>query len=145
MIKIPALFRVGAAAALAVALAPVAVRAALPLVAGVELGIRDVTAPPGGNAQVQVSLTEPKPISTGDFGFDFGDFAGMALFSPGSDALGVAVAQGNFLTVSIVSPAATLGTDLDAPLLTPLRQVKSLGLGLGCRTARHRASAKRQI
>src|SRR5207247_2362663 len=105
MIKTPAFFRVAAAAALAVALAPVAVRAALPLaaaavplVAGVELGIRNVSAPAGGTAQVQVAVTEPKPISTGDFGFDFGDFAGIALFSPGSDALGVAVAQGNFLT-----------------------------------------------
>src|SRR5712692_783287 len=123
MIKIPALFRVGAVAALA--LAPVAVRAALPLavaavplVAGVELGIRNVQAPAGGTAQVQVALTEPKPISTGDFGFDFGGFAGIALFSPGNDALGVAVAQDHSLAVSLVSPAATLGTDLDAPFLT---------------------------
>ena len=130
MIKTPAFFRVAAAAALAVALAPVAVRAALPLaaaavplVAGVELGIRNVSAPAGGTAQVQVAVTEPKPISTGDFGFDFGDFAGIALFSPGSDALGVAVAQGNFLTVSIVSPAATLGTDLDAPFLTVSKRI----------------------
>src|SRR5437762_4133368 len=95
----------------------VAAPAPLPVVAGVELGIRNVQAPAGGTAQVQVSLTEPKPISTGDFGFDFGGFAGIALFSPGNDALGVAVAQGDFLTVSIVSPAVTLGTDLDAPFL----------------------------
>ena len=100
MIKISALFRVGAVAALA--LAPVAVRAALPLavaavplVAAVEIGVRNVAAPAGGTAQVQVALTEPKPISTGDFGFNFDDFAGIALFSPGNDALGVALAQGN--------------------------------------------------
>jgi len=84
----------------------------------VELGIGNVQAPAGGTAQVQVALTEPKPISTGDFGFDFGGFAGIALFSPGNDALGVAVAQDHSLAVSLVPPAATLGTDLDAPFLT---------------------------
>jgi hypothetical protein len=120
MTKIPVVFRITAAVA-ALALAPLAVRADHAVSPFACLDIRDETAPPGGIAQVKVFLTEPKPISTGDFGFSFGgfdDFAGIALFSPGNDTLGAAVVQGSALTVSIVSPSGTFGTDHNYPMLT---------------------------
>ena len=59
---------------------------------GVSLKIANEQVPPGGIAQVKLFVTEPRPISTagGRFGFDgFDSIEGVALMSPGGDAMGV--------------------------------------------------------
>jgi hypothetical protein len=90
-------------------------------VAGVSLKIADEKVPPGGIVQVKVLVTEPRPISTagGSFTFDGLDtIEGVALMSPAGDAMGVAIWRGGQLTLSIVSPSTTFGTDPDYPILT---------------------------
>jgi len=60
--------------------------------AGVSLKIADEKVPPGGIAQVKLFVTEPRPISTagGKFALDgFDAIEGVALMSPGGDAMGV--------------------------------------------------------
>src|SRR4051794_24471445 len=84
-------------AALAVAVAPIALHAALPF-AGVSLAVSREVAPPSGIAQVKVSVTEPRPITTGGMLFNFGgfdDFVGIAVMSPANDTYGVASIQGS--------------------------------------------------
>ena len=97
------------------------------LFTGVSLKIRDEIAGPGGIAQAKLFVTEPKPISTagGRLRFAaFGSIDGVALMSPAGDTLGVAIVDGNELTVSIVSPSATFGTlDPDYPILTVVGRV----------------------
>ena len=88
---------------------------------GVSLKIADETVPPGGIAQVKLFVTEPRPISTagGKFAFDgFDSLEGVALMSPGGDAMGVGIWRGSSLTLSIVSPSTTFGTEPDYPILT---------------------------
>ena len=71
-----------AAAAVALLLIPAALRASLPL--GVSLKVSSEIAPPGGIAQVKISVTEPRPISTGGMFFSTSlDFAGIAGDEPG--------------------------------------------------------------
>lgn len=90
-------------------------------VTGVSLKVSNETVPPGGLAQAKVFVTEPTPISTADasFGFNGADsIAGIAVMSPAGDAMGVAVVRGSQLTISVLSPSATLGMDPDYPVLT---------------------------
>ena len=128
-------------AAVAIAAAPISVRAQTantvppdgnaapakldagiePPFAGVSLKIGDETVEPGGIVQVKLRVTEPKPISTAGgklriAGFD--SFEGIALMSPAGDTLGVAVVRGTELTLSILSPSATFGTNPDYPVVT---------------------------
>jgi len=76
---------------------------------------------PGGVAQVKVTVTEPKPISTGrgrlSSGFEAID--GIALSGPNGDAYGVAIVNDGEVELSLNSPSGTMGmaTD-DYPLLT---------------------------
>ena len=89
--------------------------------AGVSLKIGDEKVPPGGIAQVKLFVTEPRPISTagGKFALDgFDAIEGVALMSPGGDAMGVGIWRGSVLTMSIVSPSTTFGTEPDYPILT---------------------------
>lgn len=87
---------------------------------GVSLKIRIGSAPPDSISQVQVFVTEPKPISTGrgtlSTGFDA--IGGIALASPAGDAAGVAVVDGQDVALTILSPSSTFGTDTDYPVLT---------------------------
>jgi hypothetical protein len=88
---------------------------------GLSLKIPDETVPPGGLAQVKLFITEPKPISTGLLGINMngvGDLAGISVISPERDTVGVALVSGSRVSVSIVSPTATFGTDSDYPILT---------------------------
>ena len=92
----------------------------------VELTVSHETAPPGGVAQVKVHLTEPKPISTGLFQVsgDFGELAGVSIFSPLGDAYGVAIPSPGGLLVLATSSLAGLGTgDSDYPIVTLTVQV----------------------
>ena len=88
---------------------------------GVSLKVSKEPAPPGGMAQVKVFVTEPKPISTGRGGLSFSaldTIDGIALMSAVDDAMGVAVVRGTNVDLSLVSPSATFGMDLDYPVLT---------------------------
>lgn len=108
-----------------VLIASVALHAQLP-VTGVSLRISNETVSPGGLVQAKVFVTEPRPISTADATFSFGGFdsiAGIALMSPARDALGVAVVRGSQLTLSILSPSASWGTNPDYPVLTVVGHV----------------------
>ena len=86
----------------------------------VELRVSHETAPPGGIAQIKVELTEPKPISTGLFKVngDFGELAGVSIYSPMGDAYGVAIPIAGGLRLHATSSLASLGTgDSDYPLV----------------------------
>ena len=93
--------------------------------AGVSLKILNATAPPGGTMQLTVSLTEPKPISTGSAalsldGAVLGPVMGVALYGPGgslSDAVGAAVVDGNSIVVRTVSPSSDFGLATTVPIL----------------------------
>ncbi len=101
------------------ALAPIG--AVAPAFAGVSIKVGDEKVQPGGIAQVKVFVTEPMPISTAGASLSFGGFSsfeGIALNSPARDTLGVAVVRGSDLTLSILSPSATFGTNPDYPILT---------------------------
>jgi len=89
--------------------------------AGVSIKVGDEKVQPGGIAQVKVFVTEPMPISTAGASLSFGGFSafeGIALNSPARDTLGVAVIRGSELTLSILSPSGTFGTNPDYPILT---------------------------
>ena len=92
-----------------------------PPFAGVSLKIGNETVEPGGIVQVKLFVTEPKPISTAGGRVrvnGFSSFEGIALMSPAGDTLGVAVVRGTELTLSILSPSATFGTNPDYPVVT---------------------------
>src|SRR4051812_6081746 len=103
------------AAALALVLAPAALGAVVPF-AGVSLAVSEEKAPPGGIAQVKISVTEPKPISTGSMftsfaGFDA--FAGIAVMSPANDTYGVAQIRGSQIRFAVLSTTGSFGTEPD--------------------------------
>ena len=89
------------------------------------LKILSRSAPPGGTAQLTVTLTEPKPIATGcgsvaGGGGAFDAVLGAALFSAAgapSDVAGAAVVDGTSVTIHAASPSEGFGTDpLGAPI-----------------------------
>ncbi len=92
---------------------------------GVSLKVLDASAPPGGTIQLEVTITEPKPIATGSglFSLDpavFGSVMGVALYDPNgalSDAAGTAVPNGNALRVRMTSPRSSFGTSTAVPIL----------------------------
>jgi hypothetical protein len=93
--------------------------------AGVSLKVLNASAPSGGTMQLAVSLTEPKPISTGSAvisldGAVLGPVMGVALYGPDgplSDAAGAAVVSGNGLVVRTVSPSTDFGLSTTVPIL----------------------------
>jgi hypothetical protein len=89
--------------------------------AGVGLTVSDEIVPRGAIAQIKVSVTEPKPISTGRGRYSTGAFAsidGIALMSARGDAAGVAIVDGGGLSLTVVSPSGSYGLDADYPVLT---------------------------
>jgi len=98
------------------------------LFTGVSLTISREVVPPGGIAQIKVSVTEPQPISTGSVGLAFADFdgfAGIAAISPRNDTFGVAQINGSHLGFSLLSATSSLGTDSDYPILTIAAHIPS--------------------
>jgi hypothetical protein len=88
---------------------------------GVELRVSQEVANPGGIAQIKVSLTEPKPISTGLFGMsgDFGELMGVSLFDSTNSTYGLAWPAPGGLRVVTSSPLSTLGVSaVGYPILT---------------------------
>jgi hypothetical protein len=98
------------------------------LLTGVSLAISREVAPPGGLAQIKVSVTEPRPISTGSVGLafaDFNGFDGIAAISPENDTFGVAQVNGSHVAFTMLSTSSSLGTDSDYPILTVAARVPS--------------------
>ena len=105
--------------------APLVLHAQLPLT-GISLKISREIAPPGGIAQLKVSVTEPRPISTGGLSVDFGgfdEFAGIAALSPGNDTWGTAQVNGTQLKFTLRSTTGSFGTNSDYPILTVAARV----------------------
>lgn len=101
-----------------------------PPFAGVELSIADETVPPGGMLQLKMEITEPKPISKGGQKSKFqakflGPVQGIALFSGAGDASGTAVLSAGAAQFSLNSPAFTMGTNADYPVLTIAMPLKT--------------------
>jgi hypothetical protein len=106
-----------AAVALSLFLIPTALRATLPT--GLSLRVSNEVVPPGGIAQMKVTVTEPRPISTGRMRFNAAsfDFAGIAVISPANDTYGVAQIDGRQLGFAVQSPTGTFGAS-DYPVFT---------------------------
>jgi hypothetical protein len=110
----------GLAAAALSWLAPTVLHAQPPF-AGVGLRVSREVAPPGGIAQIKVTFTEPKPISTGRMLFNFAgfdSFVGIALMSPANDTFGVAEVRGSQIRFAVRSTTGSFGTDPAYPILT---------------------------
>ena len=95
---------------------------------GVGLSANSPTVPPGGLLQVQVFVTEPKPILKGNQGTKFSTAAGVAaplgsvrdaaLFSPAGDVSGVAVNGASSTQIFFSSPLTSFGMTIDTPVFT---------------------------
>jgi hypothetical protein len=108
---------------------------------GVSLSVASPTVPPGGLLQMQVFMTEPKPILKGKQGVQsrlapsalaspLGAVRDAAIFSAGGDVTGVAVMGPASTQFFFSSPLATFGTSLDTPVITlayPVRSTASTG------------------
>jgi hypothetical protein len=83
--------------------------------------------PAGGTVQVKYLLTQPRPITSGGYGFSMYDFAvdGIALTSPLGDTAGAGVVSNGKLTLFVVSPNSDFGTNLDYPFITLTMDVPS--------------------
>ncbi len=80
-----------------------------------EIDPANATVPPGGVFQIQLSLTEPRPLGKGSSGLlassaNLGTAMGAAINSPSGEACGVALATSGGYQLSVVSPDGTLGT-----------------------------------
>lgn len=106
-----------------------AIGAVMPLLAAanapnfLSLKLSDETAPPGGVAQIQFLVTDPRPIITGMASVSYDssvveDFLGISVMSPGGDAVGSASIVNGKLQLRLISPRLTLGTTLDYPIVT---------------------------
>jgi hypothetical protein len=120
--------------------------------AGVDLSVSSPTVPAGGLLQMQVFMTEPKPILKGKQGLRAGSAAARsavaeadaalavasplgvlrdaALFSSGGDVSGVAVTGANGTQFFFSSPLETFGTSTDTPVITlayPVRANAAVG------------------
>lgn len=89
--------------------------------AGVKLSVGNATVPTGGIFQYQLLLTEPKPIGNSSTRPTIprgptGPVRGVAVNDTSGQAVGIAVI-GTDISVSVDSPNASLGTDIDYPLL----------------------------
>lgn len=89
---------------------------------GLQMSVADATVPTGGIYQYQLLLTEPKPIGNSSTRPTIptgprGPVRGVAVNDATGQAVGIAVINGADISVSIQSPNASLGTDVDYPLL----------------------------
>ncbi|MFN7921291.1 MAG: hypothetical protein U0Q16_14415 [Bryobacteraceae bacterium] len=96
--------------------------------AQIEPRIVSETLPAGSLMQIKLEVTTPTPISSTGTSLQldsaFGDFEGIAVFSPTGDAFGAVVRNGTRAACRLVSPQNSLGTAADYPFLvlaTPIR------------------------
>lgn len=104
--------------------------------AAVELKVGDATVPPGGIFQYQLLLTEPKPIGNSSARPSFpggatGPVRGVAVNDASGQAAGIAVIDSGNVSVRLISPNGTLGTDATYPIFTMTMPVNSTGLTAG--------------
>jgi hypothetical protein len=111
---------------------------------GAGLSVASPTVPPGGLLQMQVFMTEPKPILKGRQGvrsaiarpgtiagasaFPLGAMRDAAIFSSGGDVCGVAVIHSAGTQFFFSSPLETYGTKVDTPVITLAYPVGSTAL-----------------
>lgn len=98
-----------------------------------ELRFGNETIPAGGTVQAKLGLTNPRPIMGGGGSFDMSfsvmdDVFGISIFSPAGDAYGVAELSKGNLAITVASPLASLGTNLDYPFLTIAGHVNSTAI-----------------
>lgn len=96
--------------------------------------VGSATVPTGGIFQYQLLLTEPKPIGNSSTRPTIptgptGPVRGVAVNDSSGHAVGIAVVNGTDITVSINSPNASLGTNVDYPLLILTMPVTSTAVG----------------
>src|SRR5260221_12658548 len=87
------------------------------------LKIQNATVPPNGLYQLQLAITEPKPVGKGSSALVFssavfGTGSGASVFDPSGQSNGVLVRTVNGFQVSLLSANAMLGTSGDIPILT---------------------------
>jgi hypothetical protein len=103
---------------------------------GPGLSVASPTVPAGGLLQMQIFMTEPKPILKGKqgvhsqqsqaLGFEgegktsslLGALRDAAIFSPSGDVSGVAVTNSSGTQFFFTSPLASFGTSTDTPVIT---------------------------
>ncbi|HLK65799.1 MAG TPA: IPT/TIG domain-containing protein [Bryobacteraceae bacterium] len=108
----------------------------MPLAAQVapsEIRVSNEIAPPGGMAQIKVSLTSPKPIITGlmsaDFSSGFIDsIDGIEMFSATGDVVGAAVVKNGRVNAQFFSPHGTFGSGTDYPILTVAASISAFAV-----------------
>lgn len=92
------------------------------------------TLPSGGLMQIKLDFTSPHPITTtsSDFSFDssFESLEGVSILSPSGDAYGVGYVRNGRFQANIVSPLASLGTQLDYPFLMVAAKIRA-GIPVG--------------
>lgn len=101
---------------------------------GLLMKVGSATVPTGGIFQYQLLLTEPKPIGTSSTrptipGSALGPVRGVAVNDKSGKAVGIAVINGTNIVISLESPDALLGTDIDYPLLILTAPVTSTATG----------------
>jgi len=106
--------------------------------AGLSFAVKSATVPPGGMYQLQLMLTEPKPMGVGSSALDltdtvFGTTVGASVNSASGQSCGVLVRRFGGFDVMILSPDGMLGTNATYPILTmtfPVRSDAPVGLTL---------------
>ncbi|MEX2303308.1 MAG: hypothetical protein WD733_20375 [Bryobacterales bacterium] len=97
--------------------------------------VAEELAPPGGLALIQIELTEPVPILTGDVtvarnGNVLGDMCGIGLFSSTLDVIGAGTRQGAQTRVRFVGFSGQVGVTPDLPMMAFAFEVSpQAGLG----------------
>ncbi|MGC4049676.1 MAG: hypothetical protein QM757_09210 [Paludibaculum sp.] len=81
---------------------------------GLWLEVSSEAAPPGGVAQVRITLTEPKPIIRTKLYLQFDEqvveeIMSVGAYSENAEATGLAMRKGNVLVIEAASPTANLG------------------------------------
>ena len=90
---------------------------------GMCVTIGSATVPPSGLFQLQLLVTEPKPVGAGSpaFAFSkavFGTGVGASVNSPSGKSCGVVLQTASGFSVALLSPDAQLGTGGDAAIVT---------------------------
>lgn len=96
------------------------------------------TIPAAGTVQVKFLLSQPRPITNGNFAFSTGGLTvdGISASGPNTDASGAALLTNGLAQIGILSPNATFGTDgypivtitMDLPASLPLGSQRAMSL-----------------
>jgi len=97
---------------------------------GLWLKVSEEKAPAGGVVQLQITLTEPKPIirTRMEVVFDEAvveEIMGVSIFSEEGNAAGMASRRGNVLTIQASSPDASFGYSDEYPIITITARLRS--------------------